>query len=265
MGAPLAQALSALSQYYLRRDQLNRQIRSSLTYPAVLLVLMLAVIGVLLVRVLPVFNDVYTSLGGELTGVAGGLLSLGRGLSAALPVLCVILAIIVVVGLALAVSPSFRGRVLAWWRVRMGDRGITKRLNTARFAQALSMGMMSGLPVEESIELAASFQADIPAAHRRHQDCLDRLERGESLSQALGESGVFPAASCRMLALGVQGGVGDTVMEELAQRLSQDGEHALENLVAKVEPTLVILTSLMVGVILLSVMLPLMDIMAAIG
>ena len=68
-----------------------------------------------------------------------------------------------------------------------------------------------------------------------------------------------------MLALGVQGGVGDTVMEELAQRLSQDGEHALENLVAKVEPTLVILTSLMVGVILLSVMLPLMDIMAAIG
>lgn len=261
----LEQALSALSQYYLRREQLNRQIRSSLTYPAVLLVLMLAVIGVLLVRVLPVFNDVYTSLGGELTGVAGGLLSLGRGLSAALPVLCVILAIIVVVGLALAVSPSFRGRVLAWWRVRMGDRGITKRLNTARFAQALSMGMMSGLPVEESIELAASFQADIPAAHRRHQDCLDRLERGESLSQALGESGVFPAASCRMLALGVQGGMGDTVMEELAQRLSQDGEHALENLVAKVEPTLVILTSLMVGVILLSVMLPLMDIMAAIG
>ena len=65
--------------------------------------------------------------------------------------------------------------------------------------------------------------------------------------------------------MGVQGGVGDTVMEELAQRLSQDGEHALENLVAKVEPTLVILTSLMVGVILLSVMLPLMDIMAAIG
>ena len=67
----LEQALSALSQYYLHREQLNRQIRSSLTYPAVLLVLMLAVIGVLLVRVLPCHDRVYLS-GGELTGVAGG-------------------------------------------------------------------------------------------------------------------------------------------------------------------------------------------------
>ena len=107
---------------------------------------MLAVIGVLLVRVLPVFNDVYTSLGGELTGVAGGLLSLGRGLSAALPVLCVILAIIVGVGLALAVSPSFRGRVLAWWRGRMGDRGNNKRVNPARVGQAPAKGMVGGPP-----------------------------------------------------------------------------------------------------------------------
>ncbi len=57
-----------------------------------MLVLMLLVIAVLLVRVLPIFDDVYASLGGRLTGVAGGLLALGRGLDAAMPVLWVVLA-----------------------------------------------------------------------------------------------------------------------------------------------------------------------------
>ena len=90
------EALSALSQYYEQRARLDRQVRSALLYPAVMLVLMLLVIGVLLVRVLPIFDDVYASLGGRLTGVAGGLLAIGRWLDSAMPVLWVLLALVVV-------------------------------------------------------------------------------------------------------------------------------------------------------------------------
>lgn len=59
------EALNALSVYYEQRDQLDRQVRSALLYPSVLLVLMLVVIVVLLAKVLPVFDQVYASLGGE--------------------------------------------------------------------------------------------------------------------------------------------------------------------------------------------------------
>ena len=68
-----------------------------------------------------------------------------------------------------------------------------------------------------------------------------------------------------MLALGTKSGTADTVMEEISHRLEDDAETAIENLVGKVEPTIVIVTSLLVGIILLAVMLPLMNIMAAIG
>ena len=68
-----------------------------------------------------------------------------------------------------------------------------------------------------------------------------------------------------MLALGVRSGSADTVMAHLAERLEEESEETLEAAVGRVEPTLVIVTSVLVGAILLSVMLPLMNIMAAVG
>ena len=71
------EALAALSRYYEDRVRMDRRVRSALLYPAVMLALMLVVIGVLLVKVLPIFDDVYASLGTRLTGVAAGLLTMG--------------------------------------------------------------------------------------------------------------------------------------------------------------------------------------------
>lgn len=261
----LEEALQALSRYYEERDRLDRQVRSSLLYPAVLLLVMLVVIVVLLVRVLPVFRDVYASLGGQLTGVAGGLLALGQALDAAMPVLCAVLALVVLGLGAFAASTSFRAWVLAWWHRRRGDKGVSRQMGDARFAQALAMGLRSGLPLEESLELSETLLGDVPAAVRRCRDCQSRLAQGAGLAEALRDSGALPAAACRLLALGLRSGTGDTVMEEIARRLSLESQEALEAKVARVEPALVLVTSVMVGVILLSVMLPLMHIMTAIG
>ncbi len=259
------EALSALSRYYERRARQDRQVRGALLYPAVMLVLMLLVIAVLLVRVLPIFDDVYASLGGRLTGVAGGLLALGRGLDAAMPVLWVVLALAVVFFGAFAGVESFRDRVLALWRRGRGDRGVSRRMNNARLAQAMAMGMASGLPLERSMELAASLMEDVPPARARCEDCRARLEGGASLSAAMGESGLLPAGACRLLEIGQRGGTADAAMDKIARDLSEDGEAALEELVSRVEPSLVLVCSVLVGVILLSVMLPLMHIMSAIG
>ncbi len=259
------EALAALSRYYERRARLDRQVRSALLYPAVMLVLMLLVIAVLLVRVLPIFDDVYASLGGRLTGVAGGLLVLGRGMDAAMPVLWVVLAVAVVFFAAFAGVESFRGKVMAFWRRGRGDRGVSRRMNNARLAQAMAMGMASGLPLERSMELAASLMDDVPPAQARCEDCRARLEGGETLSSAMGESGLLPAGACRLLEIGQRGGTADAAMEKIARDLSEDGEAALEDLVNRVEPALVLVCSILVGLILLSVMLPLMHIMSAIG
>ena len=259
------QALQSLARYYERQEQMDRQIRSALTYPAILLLLMLVVIVVLLSQVLPVFDEVYASLGGQLTGVAGGLLLAGQALDAAMPLLCVLMAAAVALVLAVSLSDSFRNRLLTLWRRRFGDRGVSRAISEARFAQALSMGLGSGLPLEEAVDQCAALLEDVPSAAKRCRTCADRLREGGDLADSLRESGVLPAAACRMLTLGLRSGNGDEVMEDIARRLSDDADQALERRVAQVEPTLVLATSLLVGAILLSVMLPLMNIMTAIG
>lgn len=261
----IEEALKALAGYYDTREQMDRRIRAALLYPSVLMMVMLVVIVVLLSRVLPVFNDVYASLGGELTGLAGGLLTLGLGLDAAMPVLCVILAAVVIILGIFSVSGGFRQKVLGFWQKHWGDRGIARRLADARFAQALSMGMHSGLPLEESLDLAQGLLRETPAAAARCRACQAYLEEGCDLVEALRKTQVLPASASRMLALGMRSGSADSVMEEIARRLAQEAEQALEDRAAQIEPAMVLVCSLLVGVILLSVMLPLMHIMSAIG
>ncbi len=257
------EALSALSRYYEDRVRLSRRVRSALLYPAVMLALMLVVIGVLLVKVLPIFDDVYASLGGRLTGVAGGLLAIGRWVDGAMPVLWVLLAVLAAFAALFALSEGFRTAMLSRWRKNHGDKGISRKLNTARLAQALSMGMASGLPLEEAVELSAGLLET--GARDRCLDCQKRLLDGEPLSKALRGSALLPVNQCRLLELGHRSGAGDKSMEKIAADLTEEGEAALDALVSRVEPALVLVCSVLVGLILLSVMLPLMHIMAAIG
>ena len=257
------EALAALSRYYEERVRIGRRVRSALLYPAVMLALMLVVIGVLLVKVLPIFDDVYASLGGRLTGVAAGLLNLGRWIEGAMPVLYLILAGLVLVVLVFGLVGPLRRGVVSLWQKTRGDRGVSRKLNNARLAQALAMGMASGLPVEEAVSLSANLMEG--RARKRCQECGQRLEKGESLGAALRLSGLLPPRQSRLLELGQHSGAGDASMEKIARDLGEEGEAALDALVSRVEPALVLVCSVLVGLILLSVMLPLMHIMSAIG
>ena len=257
------EALAALSRYYEDRVRMDRRVRSALLYPAVMLALMLVVIGVLLVKVLPIFDDVYASLGTRLTGVAAGLLTVGRWLEGALPVFWAVLAALVLIGFLFTAVGPLRRSLVSFWQRGHGDRGVSRKLNNARLAQAMAMGMASGLPLEEALGLSAGLVEG--GARRRCEDCRKRLDNGEALSAALKASGLLPASQSRLLELGQRGGAGDASMEKIARDLGEEGEAALDAAVSRVEPALVLLCSVLVGLILLSVMLPLMHIMSAIG
>lgn len=261
----LEETLNALSRYYEEQEQMKQRVYSSLTYPAILLVIMLAVIVVLLCYVLPVFNDIYASLGGQLSGVAGGLLVLGQVLNHMMPFLCALLIIGFLVFLAFSLHSGFNKKVLAFLSKRWGDKGIARKINNSRFVQALSMGYSSGLTMEESIDIASQLLTDTPSACSRCQNCCSLLTEGYQLAEALEKNDLMSPAYCRLLTLGMRSGTADSVLEDIARRMSEETQFELEQIVGKIEPALVLITSVLVGSILLSVMIPLMNIMSAIG
>lgn len=261
----LEEALNLLSVYYENRARLDHRIRSAFLYPTILLLVMLVVIVVLLTQVLPIFNDVYANLGSGLTGVAGGLFLLGQTLNKAMPVLCGILILLIVSLAAFSGVPAFRMRLQRFWRKHFGNRGVSRKLSEAHFAMALALGVRSGLSDEEAVLLAAETMQGLPDAQARIEDCIAALRQEGSLPHALEKAELLPLSECRLLELGLRSGTGDAVVSQIAQRLSEQSENALEEKVSQIEPTLVVVSSVLVGLILLSVMLPLLDIMSAIG
>ena len=256
----LEETLMALADYYDTRGRLERQLRNTLVYPAVLLSVLLGVLAVLLIWVLPVFDQVYARLGSHLTGVAGGLMAFGSALGQCLPVL---LGIFAAAGICCLV-PSVRRKVSAFFQRYLGDHGVFRVQNEARFFQVLTLCIRSGMTEREAAALA-ECASPAPGFKSRCGHCLENLEAGERLSAALGRSGLLNPSRCRLLEAGERAGRMDAVMGRISRQLMEESEAALVRLTAKVEPAMVTVACVLIGVVLLSVMLPLMHIMAAIG
>ena len=137
-------------------------------------------------------------------------------------------------------------------------------ISAARFASAMSMGMKSGLELEDALELAESV-AGTPEIQEKVKLCRQRLLQGDGFAESLAASGIFSPVDSRMLAVGVQAGAADTVMEKLARRSGEAAREKIETAVGRLEPTLVLVMSALVGIILLAVLLPLLSVLAALG
>lgn len=256
------ETLSALSGFYDARAQMNRRLRTALLYPAALLGVLLAVLVILLVWVFPIFYQVYAQLGSSLTGIAGTLYQLGQILRSALPAITLVL---IFCGLLLAIPP-LRQKCLRFGKKHWGDRSAFRSVNNTRFLQALSMAVESGMPHREAVLLAASLsQEEAPGFSKRCSQCLSALDAGASLSHALRDAGFLSASDCRLLEAGIRSGRGEKVLASLAADAAAKSEENLERAAGRIEPAMVMIACVLIGTVLLSVMLPLMNIMAAIG
>ncbi len=226
---------------------------------------MLAVVVLLVVQVLPMFNEVFARLGSRLPPLADALMTFGEWLSGAAVVIAIIVGILLVAAFVVWLIPAARKRVGRWFRDSFGGKGIMWQLSSSRFASVLAMAVASGLETERALDLAHTISDDSKVAKSKHKECIDLIRTGTTMADAMHKTGIFTARNSRMLALGTRSGMTDTAMTEIADRTSRAVQDQIDRIISKVEPALVITTSVIIGVILLSVMLPLMGIMTALG
>lgn len=253
--------LASLADYYRREEEIAQSVRHAVTYPLVMILLMLGVVLVLVVKVLPVFNDVLAQLGAGLTGFSRGLMDFGQAVSSSAAVLLALAGALMVFGLFL--FRSARGKKL---RAKLSSklfftRGVSEKIAAGRFAFVMSVALSSGLDTDRSLEFAAEVAED-SRVRGKIEACRKSVDSGESFSRALTECGVFPGVYSRMAAAAFRAGSLDTAMHTISERCREEADQRIDRAVSLVEPTLVALLSVLVGAILLSVMLPLMGVMA---
>lgn len=255
----MEEVLDQLAKYYDREARLKESIRNAAAYPAVLLVMMLFVIGVLVLKVLPMFKSVFDQLGGSMSGAASWLMNAGIFVGEH-AVWAAALAVIAAAGFAAFTVKKHREGCLTVFMTRR----MQKNAGSAGFAAVMSMAVSSGFSIEEAAEMASKMEFDA-ATSAAIADIKSSLEEGKTFSETVADAGIFPNMYNRMISLADRSGDLDTVLWEISERMDRTMNDELESLISKIEPALVITLSALTGVILISVMLPLMDIMSGIG
>ena len=239
----LEEVMQGLSVYYERESRIRQAVRSAVTYPLVLAVMMVLILLVLILKVMPVFRRVLGSMGVAMTSSGSAMMAVGTVIGWVVLVL-VLLCTAGIIACVLLMKTQRRERVLAALRrVFPPLRQLSLRLASSRAASVLAMMLSGGFPLEQALEM---------------------VPQGESFSDALTSSRLFDEIHRQMLRMGIAAGREDQVMEKIAQTYEEQVEEGVSNLVSIIEPTMVAALSIVIGAVLLSVMLPMAGIISSI-
>lgn len=250
----------ALNNYYKREFNLFQQIKSAVLSPAVLVAMMAVVMFVTVLWILPILSNVFAQLGLNVnSGGIGVALAVGRiamGLTGVLLVL--------VVGLALAVLTSDETRREKLLQLLPGAKSMLQSSAMARIASALGAFLHSGLLPAEAFENATEL-AGSEMYTKEYETCLQLLKSGEDLGKSLVVSGVFTGFESHILMSATRAGQMDAAMDKIAEMYSAEAERKTDKMLSAIEPMLVGLLTIAISIILIAVLMPLIQMMGAIG
>lgn len=255
--------LFGLSRYYADQKTLTEKLKSAVMYPAIMLVLVIAVLAAMLTMVLPAFTDVYDSLTGSVVVSTYGYIRWAYGICWLALAVMVILVIGLVLGLILWNSGK-RAPVEGVLRRVPVCAAILDGMGMFRFTSALSIFLASG-EMQDIAVLDSMKMASCKPVEEKLRRCAGRMEEGHSIAQAAYDEGLFEPVYGRMLLAGERSGSLESVLQKLIGLLEEQCSQLVDRLVGVVDPLLSGVLMLTVGLSLLSVMLPLIGMMNAIG
>lgn len=260
----LGETFEQLSAYYDQNDQLRQKIKNALTYPLILIGLMSVVIMMLILKVLPIFHEILLSVGGSVPKATAFVLDFSQILQNGILVILGLLAILILYFILLFKTTLLKRQKDSFLMHFPGVRSLYKKSLAIKFSHAFAILIKSGMPLVESLELLIPLMEN-DLVEKKLGEVVQAVESGIALSDALKNTGLFPDLFVKMVQLGSKAGVLDEMLDKTADIYERELNRSLHRLTVSIEPTLVIILSLIVGAILLLVMLPLINIMSSIG
>lgn len=258
------QMMESLASYYDKEWGLMRSIKNALTYPVIMIFMLLTVLFVLFTKVMPVFEGVYEQLGAQLSPVSQSAIRLGgifSGTSLVVSLFVALLAGVVYVASLLGHRFYIVERMVNYVKRRSK---VALAVANRRFTAVLALTLKSGMELEKGMELAGEL-VENSKVQEQIQECANDLELGTSYYDAMKKTGLFGGFHIQMIKVGTRSGRLDSVMEEISKDYEQEADTSIDNMIARFEPTMVAALAVSVGLVLLSVMLPLAGVLSAIG
>jgi type IV pilus assembly protein PilC len=259
----LDRVLAQVAAYLQRQDTALKKLRSAMVYPAIILVLAIAVCTVLTVFVLPNFVSMFNEFHAKLPLPTQILL--GVGVFAQHYRLHIVIGLFAFIVAVLIFMNSPLGRVFWDYTViRLPVIGSIVRFSIIeRFTRTLSTMLRAGIPISQTFDVAINSAGNI-----RYKKGLasvkERMVTGDGFSVPLEATGLFAPMMIRMIRVGEETGTLDSSLEQIADFLSEEMDYKVRNMIALMEPALVITVGGAVGFVAISVIMPMYGLLQAV-
>ncbi|MFN7974558.1 MAG: type II secretion system F family protein [Acidobacteriota bacterium] len=263
-GGILDTILQRLAVYIEKAVKLRRAVRSALIYPVTVISIAAIVVVIILWKVIPTFEQLFAGLGAQLPLPTRVTISvsqfLGRYMIWFIPGF-------ILLGLGLrSYHQTYRGRrVIDGALLKTPIIGILlRKIAVARFCRTLGTLISSGVPILDGMEITArtSGNAIIEDAIMLARKS---IEEGKTVAEPLKETEVFPPMVTQMIAVGEQTGALDAMLSKIADFYEEEVDAAVENLMALLEPVMILFLGITIGGIVISMYLPMFDLIQKIG
>lgn len=252
-----------LSRFYDEKEELMSSIKSAVVYPFIMAAMMLVVLVIMIVKVLPMISQVYYSLGSEVPASVRIIMQSGRVVTVMAAIfLAVLIAAVIYSVVYSKIKKGKKAFDIEKYIMKNTSMGIN--LSKGRFASVLSMVFASGIDVDYGIDLADRFIENNMLKEKIAQ-CKEQTAAGESLVESIEKAGIFEGLSMGIFAMGMKSGNAAEALKLIADRYNKDAQNKIAERVSAIEPIMVIVLSVLIGIILIMVMLPLLGIMSVMG
>lgn len=256
-GGILDSILTRLAIYIEKRMKLIRQVRGAMTYPAIVVVVAAGVMTVLMVFVIPAFENMFKDFGSkaELPKLTRIVVSISKNFVGNIP--------FIVLGLG---ATAFLLRYI--YRTPKGKKffhrvmlsipiigGVLQKIAVARFTRTLGTLLQSGVPILDALDICAKSSGNV-VIEEAVQHVRSKVAEGKNMAEPLMEKPVFPSMVIQMIAVGEQTGALDQMLNKIADFYEEETDVAVAALTSMLEPIMMVVIGGMVGTVLIAMYLP---------
>jgi len=250
--------LERMADYTESRQETQQRIANAMFYPVILTIVSIAIVAGLLGFIVPKIIDVFDNMGQELPPMTRALITVSDFVREYGLFIAAFLFLLYIVFKMAVKTPKWRYHYHSLLLKIPLIKKMVRGLNTARFARTLSILASSGVPILDAMSISAKVVQNMPM-RQAVEAAAHKVREGKAINRALDQSGYFPPMTVHLIASGESSGKLDEMLERAAVQQERETDSMLSNMLGLFEPILILVMGSVVLLIVLSILLPILN------
>ena len=257
-GGMLDEVLERVATYLEKTNNLQKKIKSAMVYPAAVTAMALGITALMILKVIPVFEDIFSGFGAALPAPTQFLIDLSHGAQRYFWGIVIFLVVFVLLFKRYISTETGRFKFDSM-KLRLPVFGpLLKKVAISKFSRTLSTLVRSGVPILQALEIVSRTAGNV-VIERVVVKVRDNVKEGESVSEPMERSGIFPPLVTRMIAVGEKTGEMEKMLSKIADFFDEQVDVMVDSMTSLLEPLIIAFLGIVIGGIVICMFLPILQ------